>query len=215
VSPISLNSPRSLCSVNTEHNERNHEQFNAEIAMPIEDSKWTADPDASTPDQSREVGVRTDATTGIERFIEQMGLSAQEDGVPRIAGRIFGYFIIHGGPVSFAQLAAELQVSRASVSTNARILVTIGFIERVTRPGDRQDYYQLSASPFLRMIEGYLSRMRHMQAILTQASVAIPDQMLATRARLAQMTRFYQAAVSSNEQLLRDLGQNEPPLRTN
>lgn len=149
---------------------------------------------------------------GVERFIEQMGLSAQTDGVPRIAGRIFGYFIVHGGPVSFAQLAKELQVSRASVSTNARALSAIGFIERVTRPGDRQDYYQLAESPFLRMLEGYMVRMRRMQAVLNQANKSIPEEMAATHSRLAQMSHFYEVAVRSNEQLLKELGQSESSL---
>jgi len=147
------------------------------------------------------------ALDGVARFIEQMGLSAQEDGVPRIAGRIFGYFIVHGGPVSFAQLADELQVSRGSVSTNARTLAAIGFIERVTRPGDRQDYYQLANSPFLRMIESYLIRMRKMQGVLEQARESVPAHLKATHARLGQMHLFYQAAVRSNEQLLKDLAQ--------
>ncbi|MCP5358300.1 MAG: MarR family transcriptional regulator [Pseudomonadales bacterium] len=144
---------------------------------------------------------------GIGRFIEQMGLSAQKDGVARISGRIFGYFIVHGGPVSFAQLAEELQVSRASVSTNARSLAALGIIERVTLPGDRQDYYQLAASPFLRMIESYLIRMRQMQEILQQADDSIPADMHATHARLAQMRRFYTAAVQANQTLIEDLGQ--------
>jgi len=144
---------------------------------------------------------------GIGRFIEQMGLSAQRDGVARIAGRLFGYFIVHGGPVSFAHLAEELQVSRASVSTNARTLAALGIIERVTRPGDRQDYYQLAESPFLRMIESYIARMRAMQEILKQADQSIPQDMTATHRRLAQMSDFYKVAVESNEQMLKELGQ--------
>ncbi|MDP1930273.1 MAG: MarR family transcriptional regulator [Gammaproteobacteria bacterium] len=165
---------------------------------------------ASAADHASDTHWQPDgAVDGVERFIEQMGLSAQADGVPRIAGRIFGYFIVHGGPVSFAQLAKELQVSRASVSTNARVLSSIGFIERVSRPGDRQDYYQLAESPFLRMIEGYMERMRRMQTILVQANGSIPEEMVATRRRLAQMSHFYEVAVRSNEQLLRDLGQSE------
>ncbi len=146
---------------------------------------------------------------GVERFIEQMGMSAQSEGGARIAGRISGYFIVHGGPVSFAQLANELKISRGSVSTNARILVSIGFIERVTKPGDRQDYYQLASSPFLRMIEGYMARMRRMQDILVQANNSIPEDMTATHKRLAQMSHFFEAAVRSNDQLLKDLGRSE------
>ena len=146
---------------------------------------------------------------GIERFIEQMGLSAQADGVPRIAGRIFGYFIVNGGPASFTQLAEELQVSRASVSTNTRILANIGFIERVSRPGDRQDYYQLASSPFLRMIEGYMARMLRMQSILEQARNTIPVDMGATHHRLQQMKDFYDKAVRHNRRFMEELGGNE------
>ena len=142
-----------------------------------------------TPPQ--DTALREHDSDGIARFIEQMGLSAQRDGVARIAGRLFGYFIVHGGPVSFADLAEALQVSRASVSTNARVLVSIGIIERVTRPGDRQDYYQLAESPFLRMIETYITRMRAMQDILLQADRAIPQHMVATHRRLAQMSDSY------------------------
>lgn len=158
----------------------------------------------SVPEGAR---LQQETIDPIVRFIEQMGLHTQGDGAPRIAGRIVGYFIVHGGPVSFAQLAQELQVSRASVSTNARTLANFGMIEKVTRPGDRQDYYQLAASPYLRMIEAYLLRMRAMQTLLQQADDTIPSDMHATHSRLAQMRHFYEAAVQSNEQLLKDLGQ--------
>lgn len=159
----------------------------------------------TAPDQP--VSLAHNKDEGIGRFIEQMGLYAQRDGVARIAGRLFGYFIVHGGPVSFADLAEALQVSRASVSTNARALVSIGIIERVTRPGDRQDYYQLAESPFLRMIETYITRMRAMKNILQQADQSIPAHMTDTHRRLAQMSDFYNVAVQSNEQMLKELEQ--------
>ena len=143
--------------------------------------------DSGVAPQHGEPGVlwqeSSEALGGIERFIEHMGMSSQEDGLPRIAGRILGYFIVYGGPVSFAQLANELQVSRGSVSTNARTLVSFGFIERVTKPGDRQDYYQLAQSPFVRLLEGYMLKLRRMQEIFLQADNDIPAHMDATHKR--------------------------------
>lgn len=171
-----------------------------ENSLPDESALFNSKP-------SHEATLSANEEDGIGRFIEQMGLYAQGDGVARIAGRLFGYFIVHGGPVSFADLAEALQVSRASVSTNARTLVSIGMIERVTRPGDRQDYYQLAESPFLRMIETYIARMRAMQEILQQANRTIPQNMAATHRRLAQMSDFYSVAVQSNEQMLKELEQ--------
>ena len=145
------------------------------------------------------------ASEGVEQFIERMGLNAQSDGMPRIAGRLFGYFIIHGGPVSFAQLAEELKVSRGSVSTNARMLESIGFIEKVAMPGDRQDYYRLSQAPYVRMIDGVLARMKRMQFIVEQADNSIPDTMQETKQRLLEMKRFYREARTSNELLRKTL----------
>jgi DNA-binding transcriptional regulator GbsR (MarR family) len=71
----------------------------------------------------------------IEQFIERVGLIAQVDGLPRIAGRIMGLLVIYGGPFSFAEIAKRLQVSRGSISTNRRLLENLGVIERVARPG--------------------------------------------------------------------------------
>ncbi|WP_339859720.1 GbsR/MarR family transcriptional regulator [Pseudohongiella acticola] len=157
--------------------------------------------------QSQQSARQDDDLDGINYFVEQMGLNAQTDGMPRIAGRIAGYFIIHGGPVSFAQLAEELKVSRGSISTNARKLASVGFIEKISMPGDRQDYYQLSKTPFLRMISVYLQRMRHIQSIVETADRNIPDSLSETKERLQEMQHFYREAAVSNESLITRLSE--------
>jgi biotin operon repressor len=82
--------------------------------------------------------------TMLRRFVERMGLEAERDGLPRIAGRILGFLITADAPASLDQIADALQVSRASVSTNCRLLEQIGAAERVSLPGDRKDYYELA-----------------------------------------------------------------------
>lgn len=129
--------------------------------------------------------------TEIEMFVERIGLSSEADGLPRIAGRMMGFFVIHGGPCSFSQLANELQISRGSVSTNARLLAGLGVIERVSRPGDRQDYYQLTKNPYDRFMQGILERMRQKIAIVQEAREAIADAEI--QRRLQDMEGFYLA----------------------
>jgi len=136
----------------------------------------------------------TDPNDAVTAFIERMGLSAQNDGLPRIAGRMMGYFIIHGGPTSLAELAAALQVSRASVSTNARILRDLGVLEATAVPGDRQDYYQLAERHYLPLLEGHVERMGAMSASLAQAERELPPSMGDARARLADMHDFIDIA---------------------
>ena len=79
-----------------------------------------------------------------EQFIEQIGLVAQGEGMPRIAGRLMGLMVFDGKPRSFGELATELKVSRGSISTNARMLEERGIIERLGIAGDRQDYFPLA-----------------------------------------------------------------------
>ena len=68
-----------------------------------------------------------------------MGLALEADGLPRIAGRIFGLLLISEDALSLDKLASELRVSKASVSTNARMLEHRGVLEQVSRPADRRD----------------------------------------------------------------------------
>ena len=138
----------------------------------------------------------------VESFIERIGLSVEADGLPRIAGRIMGFFVIHGGPVSFTELADRLQVSRGSVSTNARLLASLGIIEKISLPGDRQNYYQLSERPYVRLIEGYIKRQQDMEAVVKEVQTQMPTTTRATRARLRELHTFYKTAAEQLQQLV-------------
>ncbi|MDX1496141.1 MAG: MarR family transcriptional regulator [Salinisphaeraceae bacterium] len=143
--------------------------------------------------------------SAAEAFIERLGLSAEADGLPRIAGRMWGFFIIHGGPCSFTELAERLQVSRGSISTNARILRDLGIIERVSRPGDRQDYYQLANNPYHRLMEGYIQRMRGTLRSVEEAIDQLPEGWTDAKQRLQNMHEFHAAAIEVSVQLIQDL----------
>ena len=59
-------------------------------------------------------------------FIEEFGLALASEGLSRTAGRLLGLILMldDGGDLDF--LATELHVSRASISTNTRLLESIG-----------------------------------------------------------------------------------------
>jgi DNA-binding transcriptional regulator GbsR (MarR family) len=77
----------------------------------------------------------------LTRFIESMGMYFESYGIPRIGGRILGLLLVAHEPLSAEQIAAILKVSRASVSTNFRLLLTSNLAEKVTFPGDRTTYF--------------------------------------------------------------------------
>jgi DNA-binding transcriptional regulator GbsR (MarR family) len=105
-----------------------------------------------------------------ELFIEQLGLLLEEtDRVPRIAGRIFGALLLSPEERSIDELAEQLAVSRASISIDARRLEQVGLLERISRKGDRRDYYRIAPDHYSRALELRLGALRRFMALFTEA----------------------------------------------
>jgi DNA-binding transcriptional regulator GbsR (MarR family) len=138
----------------------------------------------------------------VEEFVERLGLVAQADGIPRIAGRIMGLLVIHGGPFSFAELADRLKVSRGSISTNTRLLEHLGIIERVTKPGERQDYFQIRTEPYIELMRGYLGRVYKATEVVAEAQRKLPDEWSDTQKRLGELGTFYHNMIDRIEPLV-------------
>lgn len=135
-----------------------------------------------------------------EEFIEQVGLLLQGDGLPRIAGRLMGLLIFDGKAYSFSELSTALNVSRASISTNARLLEGLGVIERVGMPGDRQDYYRLGDSPYETLMKGVIERARRAEVSLEKTASSLPASEKSAAGRIRDYARFYEAVVSGVEE---------------
>jgi DNA-binding transcriptional regulator GbsR (MarR family) len=124
-------------------------------------------------------------------FIERMGLVLELDGLPRIAGRIFGLLLVSEGARSLDDLAAELRVSKGSVSTNARQLEQRGMLERVCRPADRRDYYSVPADLFLQTMDQRLARWRRFHEAIGAARTSLTIRSPEVRYRLEEYQRAY------------------------
>jgi DNA-binding transcriptional regulator GbsR (MarR family) len=87
-------------------------------------------------------------------FLEEVGLVFEKTGLPRMAGRIFGWLLISDPPYqSSSELAEVLMASKGSVSTNVRLLMQIGLIERFVIPGERHDHFRLSENTLRRAVQ--------------------------------------------------------------
>jgi DNA-binding transcriptional regulator GbsR (MarR family) len=79
-----------------------------------------------------------------KNFVEEVGIVFEQTGLPRMAGRIFGWLLISDPPYqSSAELAEVLMASKGSISTTTRFLIQLGLIERFVIPGVRHDYFRL------------------------------------------------------------------------
>ena len=141
----------------------------------------------------------------IDRFIEQKGMEYQAEGMPRIAGRLMGLMLIEDGPFGFNDLAVRLKVSRGSISTNTRLLENLGLIERVSKLGERGDYFQLSPTPFSSLLQGINMRLNRALANTSQTKADLPKRLKSTHARLAKLENFYRGFLANNEQLIETL----------
>jgi DNA-binding transcriptional regulator GbsR (MarR family) len=76
-------------------------------------------------------------------YIEEMGLYMESFGLPRMWGRVFGALLLANPPEQTAdELAATLKASRGSISTATRMLEQAGLIDRISKPGERKDYFR-------------------------------------------------------------------------
>ncbi len=86
-------------------------------------------------------------------FIEEVGVLFENTGLPRMAGRMFGWLLIATPPYqSPSEMAEVLMASKGSVSTNVRLLTQMGMIERYVIPGERHDHFRLPEDVFRKTI---------------------------------------------------------------
>lgn len=110
----------------------------------------------------------------IRRFTDRIGSLFEHDGLPPIAGRIFALLLLSEEPRSLDQLSDDLGISKASASTNARLLARFGLVEPVSRPGSRRDYYRTAGDLFERSMARWLDRWREFTDVIGEGSRGLP-----------------------------------------
>lgn len=124
-------------------------------------------------------------------FIERMGLALESDGLPRIAGRIFGLLLVSEDARSLDDLACELRVSKGSISTNARLLEQRGVLEQMSRPADRRDYYRVPPDLFSHTMAQRLARWQRFHEAIGAARTSLPIRSREVVERLEEYEEAY------------------------
>ena len=138
---------------------------------------------------SSRAGVMDEA---IRHFVEDAGVHFESYGIPRMAGRIFGYLLVCNPPhQSGVQLAAALQVSKGSVSATLDLLQRIGMLERVPVPGQRSKYFRIATNPIESVMRSKVQALRDTRRLVEHGLELLADRPAAQRSRLAQMLDAY------------------------
>jgi DNA-binding transcriptional regulator GbsR (MarR family) len=101
----------------------------------------------------------------LQEFVESMGVYFEKFGLPRIGGRILGLLLVADRPLSLDDLAKTLHVSRASVSTNMRLILASSLAQQVSLPGDRRDYYRFGPDTWERSLSTEVEGIRMLRRI--------------------------------------------------
>lgn len=130
-------------------------------------------------------------TEGAREFIERLGIVAEEQGIPRIGGRMLGYLLLQEEQRSLEQIAEDLQVSKASISLNGRWLERLGVVERVGSPGDRRDFYRIVDQPWERIYAVAQQRMQRTHDVLELGMSLLGEDEVVGRRRLMEWQWFH------------------------
>ncbi|HYD53310.1 MAG TPA: MarR family transcriptional regulator [Gemmatimonadaceae bacterium] len=152
----------------------------------------------------------TETTPWAATFVETMGLLWEGEGLPRIAGRIFGFLSLQTEPCSLDDLALALGVSKASVSTDARRLEGLGLIHRVGVPADRRDYYTVVPDVPARMLAIKIEQLQRFETALAPL-IEAPELPAVVKARIMESRLTHKRIMSTLRELLIELRQGATP----
>ena len=113
-------------------------------------------------------------TPELQKFIDGMGMYFENQGIPRIGGRMLGILMIAHWPLSSEDMASILSVSRGSISTNLRLLLSTGMVEKAPMPGSRSTHFAFSDDAMTNRMLASVKSVATFRRLLQQAAEAMP-----------------------------------------
>ncbi len=96
----------------------------------------------------------------VRRFIDAGGNTTHAFGLGRLIGRMFALLYLQPRPLSLEEIAARLEISKASASTTIRHLEQWHAVRHKPVEGDRRDYYEAETEFRVIVREGLLPGIR-------------------------------------------------------
>ena len=90
-----------------------------------------------------------------DSMLEGLGQLADYFGYNKVMGKMYGALLLSPRPMSLDDMVEHLDVSKASVSMNMRMLENMGIVREVWVRGDRRKYYE-AESDFWKILTNVL-----------------------------------------------------------
>ncbi len=128
----------------------------------------------------------------LRSWVEEVAILFERDGLPRMAGRIFGWLLVcEPAEQSMEELAAALSGSKASMSTMTRVLANAGLVERVRPPGARRDHFRIHPGQWERLWRARLEQFRTATTVMQRGLDLLARRPAAVRVRLEELHEQY------------------------
>ncbi len=126
------------------------------------------------------------------QYVEDIALFFEEGGLSRGAGRIFGWLLICDPPhQTMNDLVEALNVSKSSVSTATQSLIQIGFVRRISVPGERRDYYHMVEGVWKNTMRARNQKIAEFRKLADRGLELLADQPVKQQERLQEMRDLY------------------------
>ena len=127
------------------------------------------------------------------QYIEEMGLLLESYGVSRMSGRVLGALLVAEPSEQTAEdLADVLKASRSSISVAIRLLERVGYVDRISKPGERKDYFRNRPNAWSKLTEQQLAVVRQFKEMASRGLELLETEDPEARRGLSEMLEFYE-----------------------
>lgn len=128
-----------------------------------------------------------DGATVLEWVERVAAFCVTEWGLAPITGRILGWLMIcDPAEQSAGDIADTIGASRASLTSNIRLLMATGLVRRISRPGERTAYYRIEDDAWQKVMERKIAALSIFDDIAREGIDLAGDNHRAKRIRVAQ-----------------------------
>ncbi len=125
-------------------------------------------------------------------YIEEMGVFMESHGLTRMDGRVLGALLVAEPAEKTAEeLASLLKASRSSISVALRRLEGWGFIDRVSKAGERKDFFRNRPDAWTELMERRLRALTDFQRMASRGLDLLETDDPDVRRGLVEMLEFY------------------------
>lgn len=140
----------------------------------------------------------------ISQFVEKVGIYFESQGMPLSAGRVLGLLMVSEDALTLDEIAATLEISKASVSLGTRMLEKATLIDRVTVRGDRKIRYQMAHSPWASSLKQKNTVLVYLADLAKEGQQILPEAAEISRTRLKEMEEFYRYLAVEFERVMHE-----------